>query len=50
MAAGKSQMTPQDFATHIERLIADARDAGLSDETIAAVLRDAVEALREGLS
>jgi hypothetical protein len=43
-------MTPQDFTTHVEKLIADARDAGLSDEAIAAALRDAVEALREGLS
>lgn len=43
-------MTPDDLTTHIERLIADARDAGLSDEAMVDALRDAVEALREGLS
>jgi hypothetical protein len=38
------------LAERIARLILEARDAGLSDETIAAELQDAVDALHEGLS
>lgn len=40
-------MARTDFTTQIEHLIATARDAGLSDEAIAEVLRDAAEALRD---
>ncbi len=43
-------MTPDELAMRIERLVAAARDAGLSDETIADALADAAEALREGVS
>ena len=41
---------PSDFPSQLEHLIATARDNGLSDEAIAGVLRDAAEALKEGLS
>jgi hypothetical protein len=36
--------------THIETLVTTARESGLSDEMMVDVLRDAVEALREGVS
>jgi hypothetical protein len=38
------------LAERIARLIPEAREAGLSDETIAAELQDAAEALHGGLS
>jgi hypothetical protein len=43
-------MTPDQFAAQIELLIATAREQGMSDEAMAAVLWDAVEALDEGVS
>jgi len=43
-------MTEQDLAARLADLIADARDSGLSDEAIAALLQDAADALKEGLS
>jgi hypothetical protein len=38
------------LAERIARLVHEAREAGLSDETIAAELQDAADALLEGLS
>ena len=38
------------LAERVARLIQEAREAGLSDETIAAELQDAADALLEGLS
>lgn len=43
-------MTPEQFAAQLEALVADAREAGLSDEAIAAGLAEAAEAVREGLT
>jgi hypothetical protein len=40
----------QQLAGDIERLIADTRDAGVSDEALIDLFADAAEALREGLS
>ena len=42
-------MTPVEFATQIEELIAEARAGGLPDEVIIAGLEAAAEALDEGL-
>lgn len=44
------QMTAEDLAIRLADLIADATNAGMSDETIFALIQDAVDALREGLS
>jgi hypothetical protein len=38
------------LAERIARLVHEAREAGLSDETIAAELQDAADALHESLS
>ena len=43
-------MTAEDIAARLADLIADARDAGMDDETTAAMLQAAVDALNEGLS
>jgi hypothetical protein len=42
-------MTPVEFATQLEKLIAQARAGGLPDEVIIASLKEAAEALDEGL-
>jgi hypothetical protein len=34
----------------VEAMVADAREAGMSDEAIIAVLAEALEALKEGLT
>jgi hypothetical protein len=44
-----SLLTIDEFAARIERLIADARAQGLSDEAMIAGLEEAARALREGL-
>ena len=43
-------MTTDEFAARIEKLITDARAAGVSDEAMIGVLEDAAEALDEELS
>ena len=43
-------MTAAEFEERIEKLIADAREVGLSDEAMIGVLRDVAEALEERLS
>jgi len=54
VAAGSAEMdtgmTPEDLAARLADLIADARDSGVDDETIAAMLQAAADALKEGLS
>ena len=47
---GEPAVTPEQIAAQIEALVAAARDAGVDDETIAAALQDAADALHEGLS
>ena len=44
------KMTAAEFEERIEKLIADAREVGLSDEAMIGVLRDVAEALEERLS
>jgi len=43
-------MTNAEFECRVEKLIADACEVGLSDEAMIGVLRNAPEALEEGLS
>ena len=43
-------MTAEEFAEAIDKLIVAARESGLSDAKIIVVLEDAVEGLDEGLS
>lgn len=38
-------MTTDEFEDRIQKLIADAREAGMSDEAMIGVLHDAAEAL-----
>ena len=42
-------MTAEEFAEAIDKLIADARDGGLSDAKMIVVLEEAVGELDEGL-
>ena len=42
-------MTEEQFASQIDKLIALAREAGLSDHAMIVVLENAVEALEEGI-
>jgi hypothetical protein len=43
-------MTAEEFAEAVDKLIAAAREGGLSDTKIIVVLEEAVEQLDEGLS
>jgi hypothetical protein len=43
-------MTAEEFAEAIDKLVAAARDGGLSDAKMIVVLEDTVEGLDEGLS
>ena len=43
-------MTAEEFAEAVDKLIAAAREGGLSDVKMMVVLEDAVERLDEGLS
>jgi hypothetical protein len=43
-------MTAEEFAEAVDKLIAAAREGGLSDAAIIVVLEDTVEGLDEGLS
>ena len=43
-------MTAEEFAEAIDKLVAAARDSGLSDAKMIVVLEDTVEGLDEGLS
>ncbi len=40
-------MTPEEFATQLERLIAQGRAAGLTDEAIIAGLEEAIDGIEE---
>jgi hypothetical protein len=43
-------MTVEDFATQLERLIAQAREGGLTDEVIIVGLEEAIDSIEEGLA
>jgi DNA-binding transcriptional regulator YhcF (GntR family) len=43
-------VTAEEFATQLERLIAHAREDGISDEAIIAGLEEAVDAIEEGMT
>jgi len=43
-------MTAEQFAIQIDKLIALAREGGLSDEAMSAALEEALDRLDEGLS
>jgi DNA-binding transcriptional regulator YhcF (GntR family) len=53
LAAGYQQeneaMSADEFEARLEKLITEAREAGMSDEAIIDVLHDAAEGLHEGL-
>jgi hypothetical protein len=44
-----TSMTAEQFADQVDKLIAIAREAGLTNATMIVVLEDAVEALEEGM-
>jgi hypothetical protein len=50
MALHRRPRPPRPFAEAIDKLIAAAREGGLSDVKMMVVLEDAVERLDEGLS
>jgi hypothetical protein len=43
-------MTVEDFATQLERLIAQAGEGGLTDELIIVGLEEAIDSIEEGLA
>jgi hypothetical protein len=43
-------MTVEEFATQLERLIAQAREGDLTDEVIIAGLEEAIDAIEDGLA
>ena len=43
-------MTQKEFAARLEALVMEGREAGLSDEAMAAEIQDAADALTEGVS
>jgi DNA-binding transcriptional regulator YhcF (GntR family) len=43
-------MTAEEFATQLERLIAQARASGIPDDAIIAGLEEAIDAIEEGQS
>ena len=45
-----AQMTPEQFAGCVQKLIETGHERGLSDEAMLAQLEDIADALREGLS
>jgi hypothetical protein len=43
-------MTAEEFATQLERLIVQGREAGLTDQAIIAGLEEAIDAIEDGLA
>jgi hypothetical protein len=47
---GDTPLTPEDFRTQLEELVADARSQGLSDEDVIEQLTDLVQTMRVNLT